>query len=141
MVDIGRYATHLERFFTCFGRERFSIHLYEDFCTNPRAVCREILAFLGVRSQLSDRRFRAYECAAVATLATPAFGASLHSRSAWTVEMGATSVAQTSAPHVQRAAFEEVMSAADLRMLREHYGPEIKKTAELIGRDLSAWLR
>ena len=48
VMDVGYYATHLERFFTHFPREQFSIHLYEDFSANPRSVCRDIFAFLGV---------------------------------------------------------------------------------------------
>jgi hypothetical protein len=34
----------------------------------------------------------------------------------------------------------EVMSAADRGLLTEHYRDEVSKTADLIGRDLSAWL-
>jgi hypothetical protein len=33
------------------------------------------------------------------------------------------------------------MSVADRRVLLEHYRDEIRKTAELTGRDLSSWLR
>ena len=47
VLGVGCYATHLERFFTHFTREQFSIHLYEDFCMSPHAVLRGILAFLG----------------------------------------------------------------------------------------------
>jgi hypothetical protein len=35
----------------------------------------------------------------------------------------------------------EVMSSAERGVLVEHYRGEIGKTAELLGRDLSSWLR
>ena len=40
-----------------------------------------------------------------------------------------------------RARPEMTMEPADRRMVIDHYRGEIEKTAELIARDLSAWLR
>jgi len=141
VMDVGRYATHLERFFTYFGRERFSVHLYEDFCADPRAVCGAILEFLGVDPDYPidvSKRLNAPQLPRL-----PLLHAALRSVSGtrglsrwvprpWREPLRRISRAPRSG---------EEMSAVDRCVLREHYGAEIEKTAELIGRDLSAWLR
>jgi hypothetical protein len=48
--------------------------------------------------------------------------------------------ARTALCHL-RAQHQEVLIAADRRVLVEHCRDEIEKAAKLIGRNLSAWLR
>jgi hypothetical protein len=139
-IDSGYYATHLERFFTHFRREQFRIHLYEDFCADPRSVCRDVLAFLGVdpdhpidvSQRINAPRLPRW----------PRLHVALRS-------IGATRALWRRMPHgwrervrgaYTRPRSQEVMSAAHRRMLVEHYRDEIQMTAKLIDRDLSQWL-
>ena len=141
VLDVGRYAAHLERFFACFPRERFSIHLYEDFSEDPRAVCRDIFASLGVEPDHPiDVSRRVNE---PALPRSPRLHAAL-------LSIGASRGLLRSVPRLWREPLRrvfrgprsrEVMSSTDRRVLIEHYREEIQKTAELIGRDLSSWLR
>ena len=141
VLDVGYYATHLERFFSHFPREQFDIHLYDDFSANPRSVCRDIFAFLGVDPDHPidvSQRINAPQLPR-----WPRLHAALRS-------IGTTRAVWGRMPHRWRERVrgvysgprsKETMSAADRRVLVEIYRDEIQKTAELIGRDLSQWLR
>ena len=140
VMDVGHYATHLERFFSHFRREQFSIHLYEDFCADPLAVCRDILAFLGVDPDHPidvSGRINAPQLPRA-----PRLHAALRS-------LGGSRGVSRWVPRQWREPLRrmfrgprsrEVMSAADRRVLLDHYRDEIEKTAKLIDRDLSQWL-
>lgn len=139
-LDVGRYATHLDRFFGCFAREQFSIHLYEDFCANPREVCRKIFAFLGVDP---DRPMDVSRRVNEPNLPRwPLLHATL-------VSLGGSRGLSRWAPSRWREPLRrvfrgrrsrEVMSAEDRRVLTEIYCDDVRRTAALIDRDLSSWL-
>jgi hypothetical protein len=138
-LDVGRYATHLERFFGCFPREQFSIHLYEDFCANPREVCRKIFTFLGVDPDHPlDVSMRINE---PNLPRSPLLHATL-------LSMGGSRLSRWAPSRWReplRRAFRgrrsrEIMSAEDRRVLAELYRDEVRRTAALIDRDLSSWL-
>jgi hypothetical protein len=140
LKESGCYATHLERFLSHFPRERFSIHVYEDFSADPRSVCRDILAFLGVDPDHPidvSKRINAPQLPRWPRLHA-ALGSNGAARALW-----------RRVPHrwrervrgvFSRPRSQETMSAADRRALVEHYRDDIEKAAKLIGRDLSAWL-
>jgi len=139
VTDAGYYATHLERFLSHFPLEQLSIHLYEEFSADPRSVCRSILAFLGVDADhpidVSQR------INAPRLVRWPRLHAAL--------SIGAVHALWRQVPHRWRERIRgvyggprslEIMSAADRRVLIEHYRDEIQRTAKLIDRDLSPWL-
>ena len=140
-VDGGRYATHLQRWFDIFPRDQVRVYLYEDYRADARAVMRDIFAFLGVdpdhRVDLSTQHN---------VTVVPRFP-TLHAlrrrifRSAptprWIPE-----AARRTLRRVYRLRRDELtMDPADRRMVVDYYRDEIERTAALIGRDLSAWLR
>lgn len=141
VMDAGYYATHLERFFTHFPREQFSIHLYEDFSANPRSVCRDILAFVGVDPDHPidvSQRINAPQWPRWPRLHS-ALRSSGAMRTLWRrVPRGWREFARGV---YSRPRSQETMSTADRRVLVEHYRDEIEKAASLVRRDLSAWLR
>lgn len=47
-IDMGRYATQLERYLSVFPREQMLILKFDDLRRNTREVMREIYSFLGV---------------------------------------------------------------------------------------------
>lgn len=140
-LEVGCYATHLERFFTQFGREQFSIHLYEDFCADPRAVCRDVFAFLGVDPDHPidvSRRLNVPQLPRSPLLhATLLSIGGSRGPSRWVPRQWRDPLRRLFLGQRSR----ETMSATDRRVLVEHYRAEIERTAELIDRDLSSWLR
>jgi hypothetical protein len=141
-LDVGRYATHLQRFFAAFPPPQRSIHLYEEYASDPPRVLRSLFAFLAVNpDQRVDvsRRERAP--------AVPRYprlhalrqqllgGGPLLGR--WMPEGLKRAIRRVY--HRPRA--EVRMSPDDRRMVVDYYREEILRTADLIGRDLSAWLR
>ncbi|HEX5047974.1 MAG TPA: sulfotransferase [Gammaproteobacteria bacterium] len=141
VLDVGRYATQLERFFACFPRDRFSIHLYEDLCADPRAVCRTILAFLGVDLDhpldVSRRINEPLLPRLPRVLAAARLVSGRCALSTWVPRQWHEPLRRLLRAERSRG----VMSGAERGTLVEHYRDEIGRTAELIGRDLSSWLR
>ena len=137
----GRYGTHLQRFFDHFPREQMLIHLYEDYKTDPQAVLQSIYRFLGVdpsfRANLSRRH---NEPAPVRfprlhALRWRVFGQTNLSRY---VPDGLRNVLLRF--YLKRRA-DVRMEPADRQMVIEQFRDEVQRAADLIGRDLSAWLR
>jgi hypothetical protein len=140
-VAAGCYATHLQRFFDVFPREQMQIHLYEDYQADARAVVREILAFLGVDPEypidVSSRhnesviprfplleRFRQWVLGGIPATEWLPLGARRALRQLY-----------------YRRRSDLVMDPADRALVIDHYRDEILRASDLIGRDLSAWLR
>jgi len=138
---VGRYATHLQRFFDAFPREQIHVHLYEDFQGDGRAVVRKILAFVGVDPDYPINMSRRHNETGVPrfgigeTLRRQAFGgtAIIERLPLWVRRV------------LQRAYYRRrpdfVVDPAARAEVIEYYRDEILRTADLIGRDLSAWLR
>jgi hypothetical protein len=141
VLDVGRYATQLERFFGCFPCDRFSIHLYEDLCADPRAICAKILAFLGVDPDhpldVSRRINEPLLPRLPHVLAAARLVSGRRAPSTWIPRRWREPLRRLLRAERPR----EVMSGAERSELVEHYRGEIGRTAELIGRDLSSWLR
>ena len=140
VLDMGRYATNLKRFFSHFQRWQFQIHLYEDFCRDPRSVCTSIFEFLGVAADVPiDLTARTNEPrlprwpALQALRSTLGGSYSLHTR-----------LPRPLSHALRRIYFKprsrESMSLDDRRIITEFYRDEILETSSLIGRDLTPWL-
>jgi Sulfotransferase family len=140
-IDAGLFATHLQRFFDIFPREQVRVYLYESLRTDAQAVLRDILAFLGVDpDQPIDVSYRHNESVLPRLPALDGLRRKI---------IGNASVISW-LPAPMRRALRQVynrgrdqlpMSVDDRRMLIDYYRDEIVRTADLIGRDLSAWLR
>jgi hypothetical protein len=140
LVDEGRFATNLERFFALFPRERIRIYLYEDYRADPRAVLRDAFAFLGVDPDFAvDLSRRENE--------------TLTPRRAWVhalrlrlwgnrpLSLLPRWARRALARGYRRPGSDVTMEPADRRLVIDYYAEEIARTARLIGRDLTAWLR
>jgi Sulfotransferase family len=140
-LDAGRYATHLTRWLDVFPRERVRIHLYEDYRADAGAVLRDIFAFLGVAPDHPIDLSRRHNETVV-----PRFGGVhalrrrvLGSRSlpGW-MPAGARRVLRRL---YRRPRQHLTLDPEDRCLAIDQYREEIERTADLIGRDLSAWLR
>lgn len=140
-VTVGRYATHLKRFFDVFPREQMQIHLYEDYRADARAFVRKILAFLGVDPEYPIDLSSRYNAIAI-----PRFPRLERFRQWVPGGIPATKWFPVGARRALRQLYyrrrsDLVMDPADRALVIDHYRDEILRTSDLIGRDLSAWLR
>jgi hypothetical protein len=141
-VDGGRYVTHLQRFFALFPRDQMRIHLYDTFRADARAVLKDLFAFLGVDPGWPvDLSRRANETI------VPRFR-----RLEWLRRRAAFSLRwlPEAARDVLRRAYRRVndrprgdfaMDPEDRRMVIDYYRNDLVGAGDLIGRDLSDWLR
>lgn len=140
-VEAGKFATHLRRFFEHFLRDHVRVYLYEFLHADMRAVLRDMFAFLGVDpAQPIDVSRRHNE---TAVLRFPMVD-KLRRRILGQVPL--THWLPASAGRALRKIYRRPrrsfsMDPDDRRMVIDYYRDEIVHTADLIGRDLSAWLR
>jgi len=140
-LEWGFYYPRLKRFLDLFPREQLHVMLYEDFAADPRRTLRELFTFLDVDPDVAID---------VSTKYNP--GGVPRSMALHRVLLPSIIAAQKLIPRRWRGTgvlgklLAKTYRAApklpdELRaQLRERYREDILKTAELIGRDLSAWL-
>ncbi len=140
IVGAGRYATHLERYVETWPREQLRIYLYEDYRADPRALLRDLFAFLRVQPDYPIDLSRRHNETLV-----PRFPR-LH---ALRRRIFRDASAPRWMPAGARGALRRLyrgprrgmaMDPADRRLVIDYYRGEILRTADLLGRDLSAWL-
>lgn len=141
VVGAGRYATHLARWREIWPRERMRVYLYDDYRADPRAVLRDLLAFLEVRVDYPiDMSHRHNETTVprfqrLHALRRRMFAGARLPR--W-VPQGARRGLQ----RLYRQTRGDVRMDPEDRLLAiDYYRDEILRTGDLLGRDLSAWLR
>ena len=140
-VDAGRYATHLQRFFTIFPRHQVRVYLYEALRSDARDVLRDMFTFLDVDPDWPiDLSIRHNE-----TL-MPRFPALHRLRLRTLGNVSLTSSLPRPAARALRRLYHRTRGASainpdDRRMVIDYYRDEILRTTDLIGKDLSAWLR
>ena len=141
IVGAGCYATHLERWRAIWAPERMRIYVYDDYQADPRAVLQNLLGFLDVRLDYPIDLSRRHNETTVLRFRR------LH---ALRQRMFAGSALPRWLPDGVRRALRRLyrrpraavtMDPADRRLAIDYYRDEIARTAALLGRDLSAWLR
>ncbi len=134
------YHAHLERFFALFPRERIAIILLEDLEAEPLRTVRSLFGFLGV-----DPGF-APDVAKVANPGGEPRSKALHGLLSNRRLVAASRVL----PEALVAPFKALRSRnlakralpeADRRAAADFFREDILRTQDLIGRDLSHWLR
>ena len=140
-VEGGRFATHLLRLLEAFPWDQMSVYLYESLRTDARSVLRDIFTFLGVDPDRPIDVSRRHNETVV-----PRFPAldGLRRRAIGNAPVtgwlpGRVRDALRGLYHRRRGSF--AMDPADRRMVIDYYRDEILRAADLIGRDLSSWLR
>jgi hypothetical protein len=138
-LEFGMYAAQVERYLTRFPKDRIRIFLHDDFVADREGMVRQVFEFLGVRPDVPlDLSKRHNEAKA------PRFP---------TLEASTRPLAKSwrrVAPPPLRRAIGLLrwrsrglpqMSFADRAFLVDYYGNDIRRLQDLIGRDLSEWLR
>lgn len=143
----GVYADTLATWFEAFPRDRFLILLSDDLEQNPDVALRKIFQFLGVDpdvevdTETSLNRTGERQSRLLGTLlsALPSSLPSLARR--WLPERIRLGMEQFVRRRSTGAASDRPALDASLeRQLRERYTPHVRRLADLIDRDLSAWL-
>ena len=135
------YTPNVRRFFDHFPRRQIRIYLHDDYRADGRAVLRDICEFLGVDpDQPIDTTRRVNE-----TL-VPRFPLVETLRRRFLRHIPLTlwlpdRVGRAVRAWYRRGRTAYRMTPDDRRLVIDFYRDEIGRTADLIGRDLSAWLR
>ena len=139
----GYYHRHLRRYFDLFPREHIRVYLYDDFRRDPLGLLRDLFEFLGVDSNVAIDTSARHNVSGV--LRNPVW------RLLWSRSNSIRALIRPLLPRALRrrvAAFFETrpmlkppMSDETRRELLAGYRDDILKLQDLIGRDLSAWLR
>jgi hypothetical protein len=141
LVNPGRYARHLERFFVHYGKEQLKVILYDDIEADPAHVLADLFGFLGiddafvppsVHTVYNSARF---PYAQEKTLKRLGFG--------W----AAQAIKSTAPGRWLKTALGKgytrrrmVRHREFLRELHGAYRDDILRLQVLIGRDLSGWM-
>ena len=138
---IGFYAPHLRRYFDRFPRQNIKVVIFEDIVRDPQLLMTEIFEFLGVDSAFkvdpipynpsrAPRSMRAWTIyKSLVKIVRPMIPLSVRSH----IKSGIASDRLLTAPPA-------VSSELRARLL-EAYRDDILETSQLIGRDLSHWLK
>lgn len=140
-VGAGHYHHFLSEYCRLFPAERIRIYLFEDLREAPDALLSDLLEFLGVDPGLEMQQLGQFN--ATGDIRSPIL------RRVWTGSVGIRTSMRPRLPETVRNGigrlFLRRLDRAELdRELRAklvaHFRPEIEKLANLIGRDLDAWL-
>lgn len=140
-VRTMRYGTHLKRFFDEFPRDQLQVHLYEDLRQDSHAVLKSILTFLRIDPQYPINLAQQHNRTVVPrSRAFDTLRQRLLRRTPLLQLLPAGVRARLRKLYYRRRP-DLVMDPADRAQVIDYYRDEILHTADLIGRDLSAWLR
>jgi hypothetical protein len=140
----GRYADHLERYFSLFARYQISVFLFEDLRNELDATLRRTFEFLGVDDAFRPDTSLRYSTSGVPRNAAVqrALNAAKKSRSLRATRQ----VLPTARMHrwysiVQNRNLAPAppMSGPVRAYLQDVFDPQIDRLASLLGRDLSHW--
>ena len=139
----GFYHAQLERYYEVFGRERVGVWLYEDLKEDPVGVSQSVFRFLGVDDSFVPDASLRHNPASV-----PKGEAARLAIRFMNTMLPAVRKVVPSAYKVRRLVNTRILTEESPPLdpgvraeLIEGYREDVLKLEELIGRDLSAWLR
>ena len=140
-LEVGLYYRQVKRFLDAFPREQIRIYRYEDAWRKPARMLADVFTFLGVDSGFSvDTSKRSLERRVPRAVAAHFFLKKFH---VW-YPMRAL-VPEGVRPLLRGIAFRNgksiQMDARDRAFLVDYYHDDVGRLAELLGRELTAWLR
>ena len=140
-IEGGRFATHLQRFRDHFPPEQMRVYVYESLQADAPGLVRDLLGFLGVDPNQPIDLSRRHQVSMV-----PRFPRVDRLRRRILGGVPLTSWLPAPAARALQRLYNRgrrsfALLPEDRRMVVDFYRDEILRTADLIGRDLSAWLR
>ena len=139
-----RFAEQLRRYFDVFGRERVHVIVFDDLVSDPRAVYRSTLEFIGVDPTFqvewqvynASRQMRWDRLARLIFAPPPALWATYARMRRLPL---AHRVRDALVAANSRKSHRSPMDAELRRQLTLEFKPQVAELGELIGRDLSGW--
>ena len=140
--DVGFYYEQLKRYYEAFGRERVGVWLYEDLRDDPAGVTQGVFRFLGVDDAFLPKTFSQYNPAGAPRSETVRVMMRFINTRLPMIK-GMIPAGSRGRQAAQKWMFAEPQPIdPEIRgELIEGYREDILKLEELIGRDLSGWLR
>ena len=143
-LEQGKYAPQVERYISCFGREKVKIVLYEDVSDEMASVLLDLHEFLGVERLKPSAEPEVYNA-----------GGSPRSLMGKVLYRATTNqiINKRLRPLIPNAVKQKIhslrsgfmrkgeMSVSTRARLANHFLSDIKKTASMIDRDLDHWVR
>jgi hypothetical protein len=140
-LEFGLYHEQVKRFFDHFPRHQVRIYLHENYDRDPRGVVADACQFLGVDSSLALDVSKRYLVTRVPRFKSVA--RILRRSGAW--DRAARMTPRVLRPLSRKLAFRsqasEKLELRDRQRLADFYRDDVYKLSELLGRDLSAWIR
>ena len=145
----GLYYQQLKRYYEVLGRERLGVWLYEDMREVPASVAQSVFRFLEVDDTFTPDTSSRYNPAGVPASGSARAAIRATNRAVWVLRkvLPPTSRILPLAFKMRRVVQSRVLTEPppidpELREeLVEGYKEDILRLQELIGRDLSMWLR
>ena len=127
----GNYASHLTRFYNFFSEEQIKVVLYDDFQKDSNLVCKEIIKFLGARSDFSFETKKIY----LQSGFTPR-NIRLHKVSKRIGRLNQWFANKV----IKFNSIPEEISAKNRLLVQDYYYSEVIALERMIGRSLKSWL-
>lgn len=152
LVREGFYYTHLKRYFDLFDRSQLKVFLYEDLRNNADQLMKELFAYIGVDPNFRPSLETEYNVSGIPKnrMVDQLIGSnSIIVRTAKAIaptvveRLKSSPAAQKKLTDLRKKNLDRSPLSAEVRarFLDEVYGQEIEKLAQLLGRDLSHWMR
>jgi len=140
LLDYGRYAPQLERYFSEFPRSQIHISYYEELQRSPQRLMAQLLTFLGVDADFVPDLSRRHHEPSVPRLNTLAY--LLKRSGAWPYlrRLAPAPLGPRLRSLAVRGGRSLQMRPADRAFLTNYYREDIARLAVLLNRDLSCWL-
>jgi Sulfotransferase family len=139
----GLYHAQLERYYEVFGREKVGVWLYEDLSNDPVGVVQSAFSFLGVDDTFIPDISTKHNPARVPKSEAARFMIRIMNTTLPFVSKVSSPASEKVRQHTASRILGEAapIDPETRRELIEGYREDILKLEELIGRDLSVWLR
>lgn len=140
-LEFGRYFEQVQRYLNAFPRAQIHVLLYDDLERAPDVAMAELFAFLGVhddfRADVSKRHLESR---------VPQFQSATYFLKKWGLWAGMAKIASIPGFELVRPLLLRSRNAltpifADRELLIDYYREDIERLANLIKRDLSAWIK
>jgi hypothetical protein len=145
--EVGRLGAHIERLFEVAGRDRCLAIVFDDFASEPGAVYRQVLDFVGVEN---DGRTKFRHKADNRGFASPWLQQFVMNPPPWAVRLvdvangamiGRMKRVRRRLKHLNTLRRERPeLQDGMRRTLRDHFADDVRKLSALLERDLSHWL-
>ena len=141
-LDTGYYARHLQAYYDLFSKEQIKVVLFDNFVRDPVSSCQEIFGFLGVDETFEPDVKKKYF--ASGTLPNPVL------QRMWEKSLGLRDLVRPLLSRrfrrmafevVQKRTVKERLPPEERAALTELYRTDIEKLEDMLGRDLSHWIK